>query len=705
MEIAMKKSIKTQLILSIMTLLVVATVSLLIVCSIFINKTSTTLTEYLEPRTKEASLLPMSILSDAEKARNEVFFKQVINETKRFSSDISFLTMQFSALSLSGNDLRNVLNKYVKGALESNQSALGVYAVFLPNELDGADNENIGVKGVGSNELGRFAVYWAFNEEGEAVEDVMAEEMLNDISPNSVGQPYNSWFTCPIEKKKACLLEPYKDTIDGKEVLLTSVAMPIKFENKIVGVVGLDIALSEIQSKAEAFANKIAVAQSRVIIVSQEKAIVADSQNPANQGVLFSKVINNGNLINGFNESNGNYTLVTKIDLGGLAHWDIYTEIPKQYIKENINQTINVLEQGAEQQLISVITIGILVLVVASMVVFLMANKLTVPLKELAEALKKIASGDADLTQRIQIQSNDETGQLARHFNQFVEQLAEIIGQFSQGVKTTFTASEIAKEHSVASNAKIENQQLMIAMVATAAEEMAQTSADVAQNAVLTADASTDVKTASIDGISKLNRTAETIGKLAQRMQDTNQQVEHLAKNSDNIVNVLNVIKSVAEQTNLLALNAAIEAARAGEQGRGFAVVADEVRGLAARTSSSVSEIETVINQLQVITKEVVNTISENVAMTDECTQQAHETQVIFEVIEQSMNGMTDMSSSIASAAEQQSQVSIDISGTLQEIQSTADELAVNAKHSLEASDQLYQSGQDQEKLIGRFKF
>ena len=688
-----------------MALLSVAIISLLFISSVFIEKTSTSLTEFIEPRTKESSLTPMTILADAEKARNEVFFSQIINETKRFSNDIAFLRAQFRSLFLPTEDVRHILNMYVKRALESNQSALGVYAVFLPNGLDGADKQNEGADDIASNEKGRFAVYWVLNEQGQAVEEVIPEDMINDKSPNSTGQPYNSWFTCPIEQKKGCLLEPYISKVDNKDVLMTSIAMPIKFNGAIVGVVGLDIALADIQTKAEEFATKIASGESRVLIISQDKAVVADSKATSSQGVLFADIIENGQLAEGLNENKENYTLVKSINLGGLANWIIYTEIPKAFISNQVNQTISVLDQGAEEQLLSISIIGIILLAIGGVIVFIIAEKLTAPLITLAAALKKIASGDADLTQRIPVKSKDETGQLAEHFNQFVEQLAGIMSQFSEGVKTTFSASEKAKELSITTNNKLEEQQTMIAMVATAAEEMSQTSADVAQNAVLTADAGTEVKSASGEGIVKLNQTSKTINKLAEKMQQTNVKVETLADNSESIVNVLNVIKSVAEQTNLLALNAAIEAARAGEQGRGFAVVADEVRGLAARTSQSVSEIETVINSLQQATKEVVSMIVENVSMTDKCTQQAEETQAVFQIIEQSMSGMTDMSSSIASAAEQQSIVAVDVSSTLQGIQSTADELAETAQHSLQVSEQLYKSGQEQDRIIGRFKF
>ena len=701
----MNKSVKTKIIFSTLLLLVIIIISLLIVSSFSIDKTATSLSAYLEPKIKESSLMPMVIAADAETARNEVFFGQVINETKRLSSDIAFLRLQFRSLFLSAEDVRHILNMYIKGAIESNQSALGVYAVFLPNGLDGADEANRGADDLATNEAGRFAVYWALNEQGQAVEEIMPEEMINDTSPNSTGQPYNAWFTCPIEQQQNCLLEPYIDKVDGKEILMTSIAMPIKFGNKVVGAVGIDIALADIQIKAEAFAKKIADGNSRVLIISEDKLVIADSKNKANQGTIFSKIINSTELIEGISENEQNFTLVKSINLGGVANWSIYTEVPKQYVRDEVNQTMTVLDEGTEDQLTSALYMSLFVLIIGSVVIFFMAEKLTVPLRAVADALKHIASGDADLTKRIKVNSKDETGQLAHSFNQFVEGLANIVSQLSEGVKTTFSASETGKALSTTTNSQLASQQLMIEMVATAAEEMSQTSTEVAQNAVSTAAATKEVKSAASNGIIKLKQTTSTISKLAEQMQYSNGQVEKLSSNSDNIVNVLNVIKSVAEQTNLLALNAAIEAARAGELGRGFAVVADEVRALAGRTASSVFEIEVVINELQVSTKEMVATISENVKRAEACTEQAQETQTIFEIIEQEVTTMTDMAVNIASAAEEQSHVSEDISSTLQNINTTSDELAQSAQQTLKVSEELLVSGQDQEQLIGRFKF
>lgn len=701
----MNKSVKTKIIFSTLLLLIITITSLLIVSSVSIDKTASSLSTYLKPKIKESSLMPMVIAADAETARNEAFFGQVINETNRLSNDIAFLRHQFRALFLSAEDVRHILNMYIKSAIESNQSAIGVYAVFLPNALDGADETNRGADDLASNEAGRFAVYWALNERGQAVEEIMPEDMINDTSPNSTGQAYNSWFTCAIEQQSNCLLEPYIDKVDGKNILMTSVAMPIKFDGKIVGVVGIDIALSDIQTKAQAFSTKIAEGNSRVLIVSEDKSVLADSSNSANQGAFFSDVISSTELIEGLNENEHSFTLVKRIHLGGLAQWSIYTEIPKQYINDEVNETMLVLDEGTEDQLTSVLYMSLLVLIIGSIVIFFMAEKLTIPLRSVAAALKQIASGDADLTQRINVKSKDETGELATSFNQFVAGLANIVSQFSQGVKTTFSASETGKALSTTTNSQLANQQLMIEMVATAAEEMSQTSTEVAQNAVSTADATKEVKSAASNGIIKLKQTTNTIAKLAEQMQYSNGQVDKLSSNSDNIVNVLNVIKSVAEQTNLLALNAAIEAARAGELGRGFAVVADEVRALAGRTASSVFEIEVVINELQVSTKEMVATISENVKRAEVCTEQAQETQAIFEVIEQEVTTMNDMAVNIASAAEEQSHVSEDISSTLQNINTTADELSQSAQQTLKVSEELLISGQDQEQLIGRFKF
>ncbi len=701
----MNKSVKTKIIFSTLLLLIITISALLIVSSLSIDKTATSLSSYLEPKIKESSLTPMIIAAEAETARNEAFFSQVINEANRLSNDIAFLRQQFRALFLSAEDVRHILNMYIKSAIENNQSAIGVYAVFLPNALDGADEVNRGADDLATNEAGRFAVYWALNDQGQPVEEIMPEEMIKDTRPNSTGQPYNSWFTCPIELQNKCLLEPYIDKVDGKNTLMTSVAMPIKFDGKVVGVVGIDIALADIQAKAQTFSDNVADGNSRVLILSEDKSVIADSNNSSNQGALFSDIITNAELFEGVSENDHSYTLVKHIHLGEIAKWSIYTEVPKRYISNEVNQTMLVLDTGTEKQLTSVFYMSLLVLIMGSIFTFFMAERLTIPLRSVAAALKQIASGDADLTQRINVKSKDETGELATSFNQFVAGLANIVSQFSQGVNTTFSASETGKALSTTTNTQLANQQLMIEMVATAAEEMSQTSTEVAQNAVSTADATKEVKSAASNGIIKLKQTTSTITKLTEQMQYSNGQVAKLSSNSDNIVNVLNVIKSVAEQTNLLALNAAIEAARAGELGRGFAVVADEVRALAGRTASSVFEIEVVINKLQVSTKEMVATISENVKRAEVCTEQAQETQSIFEVIEQEVANMNDMAVNIASAAEEQSHVSEDISSTLQNINTTSDELSKSAKQTLKVSEELLVSGQDQEQLIGRFKF
>jgi methyl-accepting chemotaxis protein len=646
----------------------------------------------------------MVIAAEAETARNETFFGQVINETNRLSNDIAFLRQQFRALFLSAEDVRHILNMYLKSAIESNQSAIGVYAVFLPNALDGADEANRGADDLATNEAGRFAVYWALNEQGQAVEEIMPEDMINDKSPNSTGQPYNSWFTCPIEQQKNCLLEPYIDKVDGKNTLMTSVAMPIKFDGKVVGVVGIDIALSDIQTKAQAFSAKIADGNSRVLIVSEDKSVIADSNHSANQGSLFSDVISRTELIEGLNENDHSFTLVKRIHLGGLAKWSIYTEIPKQYISDEVNQTMLVLDEGTEDQLTSVLYMSLLVLIIGSIVIFFMAEKLTIPLRSVAAALKQIASGDADLTQRINVNSKDETGQLAQSFNQFVGGLATIVSQFSEGVKTTFSASETGKALSTTTNSQLANQQLMIEMVATAAEEMSQTSTEVAQNAVSTADATREVKSAASNGIIKLKQSTSTISKLAEQMQYSNGQVDKLSSNSDNIVNVLNVIKSVAEQTNLLALNAAIEAARAGELGRGFAVVADEVRSLATRTRESIDQIQSTIGALQQDAKGAVNSMNDVSQQANEKAEDVANVADLLVNISQEIKELDELNCQISDAARQQNLAADEINVNVVNISDVAEKSSEDAIRGKEISEHLLALSEDLNAQLAKFK-
>jgi methyl-accepting chemotaxis protein len=243
-----------------------------------------------------------------------------------------------------------------------------------------------------------------------------------------------------------------------------------------------------------------------------------------------------------------------------------------------------------------------------------------------------------------------------------------------------------------------------IDLVATAVHEMTATAQDVARNATQAAQAANHADDAANQGMRIVHNTSASISELAVEIGRAVSVVQTLAKDSENINAILTAIRGIAEQTNLLALNAAIEAARAGEQGRGFAVVADEVRNLAQKTQQATEEIQTMIQQLQSGTRQVVKVMEDSQSKTDESVGHASEAAQALETITKAVSVINDMNTQIASAAEEQSAVADDINRNVINIGQVANEVAGGADESSQASAELTKLAEQQRRLINQFR-
>ncbi|MFJ1341292.1 methyl-accepting chemotaxis protein [Pseudomonas caricapapayae] len=243
-----------------------------------------------------------------------------------------------------------------------------------------------------------------------------------------------------------------------------------------------------------------------------------------------------------------------------------------------------------------------------------------------------------------------------------------------------------------------------IDLVATAVHEMTATAQDVARNATHAAHAASNADQAAHQGLQIVRNTSNSISALAEEIGRAVGVVQTLARDSENINAILTAIRAIAEQTNLLALNAAIEAARAGEQGRGFAVVADEVRNLAQKTQQATEEIQQMIQQLQQGTRDVVRVMEDSQGKTDDSVQQAARAAEALESITQAVSVINDMNTQIASAAEEQSAVAEDINRNVINIGQVANEVAGGADESSNASAELTKLAEQQRRLINQFR-
>ena len=615
--------------------------------------------------------------------------------------------------SLDAGALREELNLSLKTAFQRNDKVLGIWLAFEPNGLDGKDSEFVNDAARQSNEAGRFATYWS-RAAGSALNTIMVEEDMTKTTLSVSGTPYNSWYTCPRDNKRTCLLDPYADTVGGKEMLMTTISVPLIVDGKAIGVVGVDIALEALQAAAVESQRNLFNNAGHMLIVSGSGVLAADSSDATKVGKKISdtlgadgkdllqlvssgtpKILEQGELIRA----------VYPVDpIGNSRAWGVVIDLPKQVLLADSVKLQAVLDDAQETGVLTALAVAAVAGLIGLLLIWLTASGVTRPINNVAEMLKNIASGEGDLTQRLNYSKKDELGELVNWFNRFLDKLQPTIAQIKQSITeargTADQSSEIARQTSEGMQVQFRE----IDQVATASNEMSATAHDVANSASNAANAAKGADQSARDGLSIIERSTRDINQLADEVSKAVTEVEALAVNSEQIGSVLEVIRSIAEQTNLLALNAAIEAARAGESGRGFAVVADEVRNLAKRTQDSVEEIRIVIERIQTGTRGVVATMHSSQTQAHNNAGQIRQAVDALGKISDAVTVISDMNLQIASAAEQQSAVAEEVNRNVSAIRTVTETLTEQATESAAISSQLNALASQQMKLMDQFR-
>jgi methyl-accepting chemotaxis protein len=319
-------------------------------------------------------------------------------------------------------------------------------------------------------------------------------------------------------------------------------------------------------------------------------------------------------------------------------------------------------------------------------------------------SLNDIASGEGDLTQRLDESRQDEVGQVASAFNSFVEKIQDLVAQVSASINQLAGVSRQMTEVSGSTMESFVRQQGEIEQVAAAMNEMTATVQEVARNADDASSAAKSADNESSAGNLVVQEVIQSINELANEVASTSDTIHHLDGDTEQIGTVLDVIKNIAEQTNLLALNAAIEAARAGEQGRGFAVVADEVRTLASRTQQSTQEIQQMIERLQSGAKNAVTAMERGQKMAAASVDKAGEAGSSLSGITAAVSQIADMNTQIATAAEEQSEVADNINRNVVTINDLSVHATGGAEQIASASAELEQLSERLQNIVGSFK-
>jgi len=335
---------------------------------------------------------------------------------------------------------------------------------------------------------------------------------------------------------------------------------------------------------------------------------------------------------------------------------------------------------------------------------YFIARSILLPLNSTSKALVNLSEGEGDLTQTLLASGKDEVTVLVTAFNNFVRKIKDTVVKVEEVGKSVNISSRELSEITDTNKQQLESQHMETVQVSTAVNQMSATVLDIASNAEKAALAAKQADTEAQEGMLAMQDTTKAIQVLASNVSSATSVISQLEAESQSIGSVIEVIKSIAEQTNLLALNAAIEAARAGEQGRGFAVVADEVRVLASRTQEATEEINKIIGKLQTQSVKAVQVMDENSENTKETMDKVNNAAKSLNTIVTSINEISDMNIQIASAAEQQSAAASEIDQSIVRIASLADESFKSGNQVAESSVSLASLGEQLDSLIDTFK-
>ncbi|PTO94906.1 methyl-accepting chemotaxis protein [Vibrio sp. 10N.286.48.B8] len=505
------------------------------------------------------------------------------------------------------------------------------------------------------------------------------------------------WYQEANAAGKQIITTAYQDAIT--KALLVTIAEPVRHNGQLVGVVGADVLIDQLVN--DVISLDVGDNAHAMLIDASDGTFLAHpdsalSLKPVSQlsNDISMPIIENA-------VRTGSIEIIKERGAEKLLY---FTKVPNTNWIFAIQMDKATEEANHSTLLTQLITTAVVITLIVIVLVSWLVSFLFRDLNRVSAALEEIASGEGDLTQRLEPKSDDEIGKLAENFNRFVGNMHTMVIKLSEvsaalGNQARQTASQ-AEERS----ARIQMQQDEINMVATAVNEMAAATQEIAGNADHTAQNSSEAVGACEHGTGQVTQTQSSIQNLAQEVQIATNVILELEEHGNSINAILSNIQGIAEQTNLLALNAAIEAARAGEQGRGFAVVADEVRVLSQRTHGSTQEIQQTIELLQGTTGKAVNIMNDSRTLAETSVDDANSAAASLTQIHAAVERISDMATQIASAAEEQASVTSEITRNTEGIRDVSNELADEAHQAAEQAAQLSELSHELESEISRFK-
>ncbi|XXF07170.1 methyl-accepting chemotaxis protein [Pseudomonas sp. D1-3] len=524
-----------------------------------------------------------------------------------------------------------------------------------------------------------------------------ADGMMFSVPAGSRAADYDprarGWYKAAMTAGQTIVTEPYIAASSGK--LVITVATPVNRGGEIIGVAGADIDLANVSAiinslDFDGHGHAFIVSADGKILIHPDKELILKPLKDAYPGSgLVAK--------NGLSEVEaGDEPLLVHFNpLQGIpsANWQIGLALERSF-------AFSMLKEFRVSAALATVISVILIMTLLG----ILTRALMQPLFVMGRAMQDIAEGEGDLTRRLEVHRQDEFGQLGASFNRFVERIHQTIKDVAS---STLQLNEVASRVVSASNASLMNsdqQASRTTSVAAAINELGAAAHEIARNAAVASEHSADASALSTDGQQVLGQSITSMRELSQKISESCQTIETLNAKTANIGQILEVITGISQQTNLLALNAAIEAARAGEAGRGFAVVADEVRNLAHRTQESAQQVQHMIDELQSGARSAVSTMEESQLQSDKTVQVANLAGDRLGSVTTRIDEIDGMNQSVATATEEQTAVVESINMDITEINTLNQNGVENLRTTLQACKELEQQSAQLNRLVQSFR-
>ncbi len=646
--------------------------------------------------------------------------------------------------------IRDTLNAILFSVLENNPNFLGAYSAWEPNAVDGHDAEFAGNTASGSDDSGRFLSYYNRDSNGKIARQTLVEYESKDLHPNGIRK--GDWYLGTRESGKESVLDPIPYTIQGKRDWLATVPAPIQLNGKFLGVAGTDLRLNFLQELANMVNKNLYNGKGDVTIISYRGIIVANSKDPQTIGQRLDSAFSDaqtivqnvqaGKSFAGQDQEAGIVLAYAPIELGRSGKpWSVLIRVPRDVAMADATTLQKNLAEQSQHSTMVQLGVGAAVCIIAAALMWFFSGGIVRPIRKAALYAETVAEGD--FSKKLDVHQKDEVGILADSLRTMVSSLESKISEAqskgeeakreTENAKVAMEEAEEARLHAeqakadgiLAAAGRIEGvveiitsaseelsaqveqasrgadeQAGRVAETVSSMEEMNNSVLEVARNASDAASACEQARDKAEEGSQVVEQVVKSIGEVHQLSDGLKKDMTMLGEQAEGIGRIMNVISDIADQTNLLALNAAIEAARAGEAGRGFAVVADEVRKLAEKTMTATSEVGQAIDSVQKGTRKNIANVDQAASKVEEATELAGQSGQALGEIVNLVSQVSDQVRSIATASEEQASSSEEINRAIEDVSRISSETSAAMSQSAQAVVELARQSQELSSLV-----